>query len=288
MTACRTRRRATLIIVALLAAASLVAAGCSGGDDASPTSSATAPATSVPAATEPPPPSATPTAAPTAVPSPVAPTPTPPVERAAIVRAGVTARRAIALTFDAGSDAGNTLAILATLREKGVRATFSVTGQWAETYPPELLAIAADGHPLMNHSYSHPSFTGASTNTPPLTTGERILEMQRTETTVYRMSNRSTRPFFRPPYGDIDDALPRDVALAGYEYIVMWNIDTLGWNGATADEIVARVRAQAAPDAIVVLHVGAASQDASALPELIDALRGDGYAFETVPEILAE
>lgn len=204
-----------------------------------------------------------------------------------IVRSGVTSRRAIALTFDAGSDAGNTRAILATLREKGVRATFGITGLWAENYPADLLAITAEGHPLINHSYSHRSFTGASTGAPPLTTDERVLEMQRTETTVYRMSNRSTRPYFRPPYGDIDDALPADAGRAGYEYIVMWSIDTLGWNGASADEIVARVRAQAAPGAIVVLHVGRTSQDAAALPALIDALRADGYAFETVPEILA-
>lgn len=228
-------------------------------------------------------PSRTPVTSPTAPPA----TATAAPADAIIVRTGVATRRAIALTFDAGSDAGNARAILATLREEGVRATFSVTGLWAETYPADLLAIAADGHPLMNHSYSHRSFTGASTGATSLTTDERVLEMQRTETTVYRMSNRSTRPFFRPPYGDIDDALPGDVARAGYGYVVMWSIDTRGWDAASAEEIVASVRAQAAPGAIVVLHVGAASEDAAALPALIEALRADGYAFETVPEILA-
>ena len=169
-----------------------------------------------------------------------------------------------------------------------MRATFGVTGLWAETYPVELLAITADGHQLMNHSYSHRSFTGVSAGAPPLTPDERALELQRTETTVYRMSNRSTRPYFRPPYGDIDAALPGDAAAAGYGYVVMWSIDTLGWDGAPSDEIITRVRAQATPGAIVVLHVAAAAQDAAALPALIDTLRADGYAFETITDILAD
>ncbi|HET6615968.1 MAG TPA: polysaccharide deacetylase family protein, partial [Dehalococcoidia bacterium] len=165
-------------------------------------------------------------------------------------------RRAIALPFDAGSDAGYTEDILRTLRAQGIRASFSVTGLWAEANPELLNSIAADGHVLINHSHSHPSFTGRSTGEPPLTAQERALQLSRVETTVYRLTSRSTRPYFRPPFGDFDASVAADAAAAGFPVVVMWTVDTFGWNGATAEQIIERTMALAGPGAIVIMHVG--------------------------------
>jgi peptidoglycan/xylan/chitin deacetylase (PgdA/CDA1 family) len=210
-----------------------------------------------------------------------------PVQPARVVVHGNPSRRVVALTFDAGADAGFTREILDTLRREGIRASFSVTGLWAEQHRDLLLAIAADGHMLINHSYDHASFTGLSTGKPPLTPGERALELSRTGTTVYHLTQRSTRPYFRPPYGDVDESVQRDAAAAGYGTIVMWTVDSLGWDHATGDEIVARCLAKAEPGAIYVMHVGSKSQDAAALPRVIAGLRAAGYGFGTVAEVLA-
>jgi len=206
---------------------------------------------------------------------------------ATIVSHGNASRRMVALTFDAGSDVGYTGEILDVLHREGVRATFSVTGLWAERNRDLLLAIAAAGHQIINHTYDHASFTGVSTNTAPLTRDQRALELSRTEVTVYHLSGRSTRPYFRPPYGDVDASVQRDAAAAGYSTIVMWSIDTLGWNHATADAIVERSLARAEPGAIYVMHVGSESQDAAALPRIIDGLRVQGYTFGALDDVLA-
>ena len=273
----------------VVAAVALLALACdSSGDGNAPPSPSPSPAAS---ATHTPAPTqtraSTSTASPADTPT-VAPaaTPAPPPERAVVVRQGTSGRRSVALTFDAGSDSGYTRDILQTLREKGVRASFCITGRWAEAYPDELLAIAAEGHVLVNHSYDHRSFTGVSTGEPPLTPEERRLEFTRTETTVYRITNRSTQPYFRPPYGDTDATMQSDAAAAGYGYIVMWTVDSFGWNHASADQITSRVLSQAAPGAIVIMHVGSESQDAAALPAVIDGLAAQGYAFETIDELL--
>ena len=203
-----------------------------------------------------------------------------------IVR-GNTSRRVVALTFDAGSDAGYTANILDVLATSGARATFSVTGLWAEQNRDLLLAIAAGGHEIINHTYDHKSFTGISSGAAPLTPGQRALELSRTEVTVYHLAERSTRPYWRPPYGDLDGTAQADAAAAGYTSTVMWTVDTLGWNGATADAIVDRCLAKAESGAIYVMHVGSASQDAVALPRIIGGLRAQGYGFGTVAEIVA-
>ncbi|MBI5289817.1 MAG: polysaccharide deacetylase family protein [Chloroflexi bacterium] len=236
------------------------------GPPSTPTSTATADATT------------TTPAVPTATP--------PPMAEARVVYRGDPSRRAVALTFDAGSDAGYTADILRILRDNNVRATFGVTGVWAEQNRDLLFAVAADGHPIINHTYDHRSFTGVSTGDPPLTPDERALELSRAEVTVYRYTSRSTKPYFRPPYGDIDAGVLRDAAASGYGTVVMWTVDTLGWNGATAAQILQRSRGLAEPGAIYVMHVGSDSQDAAALQPLIDALRADNYTFETIDELL--
>jgi len=263
-----------------LCALALAAAACSSG----------APSAATPTAAPPAPAAASPTVtllpAATVTPRPVAPPSVTAAGPATVVYHGVTSRRVVALTFDAGADAGNTAAILATLRDAGVRATFGVTGLWAEQNRDLALAIAAGGHELINHGYHHASFTGRSTDTAPLSAEERALELSRTETTVYHLTQRSTRPYFRPPYGDIDDSVLRDAASAGFGTVVMWSVDTLGWQGASPADIVSRCVAGAAPGAIYEMHVGTESRDAEALAGVIAALRDQGYAFETIDEIL--
>ena len=213
--------------------------------------------------------------------------PTSDVQPSTVVSRGNTSRRMVALTFDAGSDAVFTGEILDVLRRENVRATFSVTGLWAERNRDLLLAITAAGHQAINHSYGHASFTGASTGAAALTAEQRALELSRTEGTVYHLSQRSTRPYFRPPYGDIDASVQRDAAAAGYGTIVLWTVDTLGWNQASVDAIVERALAKAEPGAIYAMHVGSESQDAVALPRIIDGLREQGYTFGAIEEILA-
>jgi peptidoglycan/xylan/chitin deacetylase (PgdA/CDA1 family) len=63
------------------------------------------------------------------------------------------------LTFDAGANGDAVPSILRTLRETGTPATFFLTGRFVETFPTYSGQIAA-AHPVGNHSYDHPEFTG--------------------------------------------------------------------------------------------------------------------------------
>ncbi|MCC7390627.1 MAG: polysaccharide deacetylase family protein [Phycisphaerales bacterium] len=192
----------------------------------------------------------------------------------------------IALTFDAGSDVGYSHDILDTLAANHIRATFGMTGEWAQANPKFVQRIAREGHTFINHSWSHRSFTGASTGADPLTAEERASELAQTEAHILTLTGVSTKPLFRPPYGDTDDSVARDVAANGYAYQVMWSIDTRGWAGASIEEIVERVREGASDGGIIVMHVGSASEDGPALQAVIDALRAEGYGFATVQGLL--
>ena len=198
---------------------------------------------------------------------------------AQVVRKANTSSKTVLFTFDAGADAGFTEQILDTLKVNGIIAAFGVTGRWAEQNPDLVRRIAQEGHTLINHSYDHPSFIGRSTGLPPLTQAQRWEQLDKTEGIIRDLAGVSTKPYFRPPYGDYDDSVNADVYARGYLYDIMWTVDSMGWNGLAAEAIVERCLSLAEPGAIYVFHVGSASQDAAALQEVIDGLRKMGYTI---------
>lgn len=220
----------------------------------------------------------------TAVPGP-APCPRPsgaPMVRSVPVERLPTDERVVALTIDVETDNGFVDSILDTLADRGVQATFGVTGAFARIYPAEVERIVAGGHHVMSHSDGHPSFTGRSSARQALTEAARERDLCASEATLSALVGRSTMPFWRPPYGDHDVGVLDDAGAIGYTRTVLWTVDSLGWSGLDADAIVERVLSAAEPGAIVLLHAGSQSQDGPALGRIIDGLRAEGYSFTTL------
>jgi len=190
-----------------------------------------------------------------------------------------TSEMAMALTFDAGSDRGYASQILDTLRDKGVRATFGMTGKWAEANPDLILRMVNEGHQLINHSWNHPSF-------PSLTSSQRADELRRTEEIVRSIAGVAMKPYFRPPFGEYNDSVLADLTANGYTYNIMWTTDTLGWAGRSVAEINAKVFAEAVAGGDVLMHVGSQAQDGPALPAMIDGLRARGYHLQRVSDFI--
>jgi peptidoglycan/xylan/chitin deacetylase (PgdA/CDA1 family) len=196
-----------------------------------------------------------------------------------VITRGPSDRKVVALTFDAGSDPGNTTQILDILAADHIPATFGITGVWAQVNPALLRRIVASGHQIVNHSWDHQSFTGASTDTQPLTASQIGQELSRTQDVIRQISGASTNGWFRPPYGDRDLRVDAATGDAGYRYELMWSVDTLGWKGVSPNTVVQRSLAAATPGEIILMHVGSASTDGAALPGVIAGLQARGYSF---------
>lgn len=210
----------------------------------------------------------------------------PSLTTASIISRGAGTRSSVALTFDAGADRGYGELILNVLRDRGVRATFGMTGVWAQANPDLIARMADEGHRFINHSWDHRSFTGLSTRTRPLSRQERWQQLDWTESLLVELTGQSTLPFFRSPYGDVDATVQQDLAARGYAYNVLWTVDSGGWTGIPVRSIIDRCLRGARPGAIYVMHVGASAGDGLALAAVIDGLAAAGYDFETVDEII--
>lgn len=195
------------------------------------------------------------------------------------IDAGTSQGKMVALTFDAGSSAEPTPRILDTLSKRGVRCTFFLTGKWIERYPELARRIVQEGHELGNHSWSHPPFTSLP--------NDQIREqLRRTEEIALQVCGRSTKPFFRPPYGDRDRRVREVVAQEGY-LTIYWTIDSLDSvkKDITPAQIEHRLRRLIRPGAIVLLHCGSEAT-AQALPAVLDWLEQEGYRAVTLSELL--
>jgi peptidoglycan/xylan/chitin deacetylase (PgdA/CDA1 family) len=197
-------------------------------------------------------------------------------------RGSPTGRR-LALTFDDGPDPEWTPRVLDILAAAGVRATFFLVGTRAARARGLVRRIAAEGHEVANHSWSHRClwFCG------PRATREQIASAHDVLTELAGVPPRH----FRPPWGMVN-AATFAAARASGERCVFWSIQPEGRRPQPAARQVAHVLDRAQPGAIVDLHdaegtPAAPTRLVQALPALLDGLRVRGYALATVAELLA-
>ncbi len=188
---------------------------------------------------------------------------------------GKTGQKVVAITFNVDWGEEFIPDLLKTLQQNKVKATFFLTGRWAEKFPELAAEIRKRGHEVGNHGYKHLHLTKCS----PAQVREEIVKAEKAIEAVT-----GERPcLFAPPYGEFDAAVQRIAAELGYK-VVMWSLDTIDWQRPDASTIVDRVVPRIHNDAIVLMHP--TQPTVEALPIILKRLKEEGYRFATVSEII--
>lgn len=218
----------------------------------------------------------------------------------------------LALTFDGGSDAGESESILEVLRCRGVRATFFLTGDFIRRNPGLTRRIVAAGHEVGNHTSTHPhltswQLTGRHETLAGVDQATVERELADAARAFVAVTGKPMLPLWRAPYGEINREILAWAARSGWRH-VGWtpadaggrhNLDSLDWvaerssrNYLTSAQMTARIRSFGAgagglSGGIVLMHLSTRREDpeVTRLGELIDALRVDGYRLVTVSEL---
>jgi peptidoglycan/xylan/chitin deacetylase (PgdA/CDA1 family) len=203
--------------------------------------------------------------------------------RAQVFTTGYDTTKVVSLTFDldwrTGTPAENAVSkanletVLRVFAANGITGGFGMTGRFAEQNPAEARTVAAAGHKIFNHSYSHPDFMT-------LTQAQRWSQLDKAEA-AFRAAGVSSAGWFRSPYrsGYLDAGLNRDLALRGFYVNLDWTFDTTGYQAADWPTVSARIDRYTVPGAIIVMHVTTPSTDPGNLQQIIDKLKGMGYGF---------
>jgi chitin deacetylase len=195
----------------------------------------------------------------------------------------VTEEKVVALTFDDAPSFYND-EVLEILGKKNIKATFYVIGENLEKYPQEGKNIVLAGHELGNHSYSHQRFLFKSISFVDS-------EIQKTNQLI-KNTGYQGEITFRPPYGKKLFVLPW--YLWQHEIkTIMWDINPDAYVAELPEEektefLVKYTLENTKSGSIILLHPFCEScgSDRQAIGQIIDGLRGKGYKFVTVSELL--
>lgn len=164
---------------------------------------------------------------------------------------GDTTKNQIIFTFDGGSGINSADEILEALKDHGVKGTFFVTGKFASDNPDLIKRIDSEGHEIFNHTYTHADLTTVP--------AEKIRdELGRAEVEIKTLTGKSTKPYFRPPYGARNLEVRKVAADEGYQSIY-WTVDALDWKedeGWTDAATRTRIMNNLKPGTIYMMHIG--------------------------------
>ncbi|KPV58560.1 polysaccharide deacetylase [Paenibacillus sp. A3] len=201
------------------------------------------------------------------------------VEKHGAIFLGDTTQKELYLTFDNGYENGYTARVLDVLKEKKVPAIFFVTGHYIKDQPELLRRMAAEGHLIGNHSWSHPDMTQISS-------GKIKDELEKVKADAAQITGRQTMTYLRPPRGIFND---RSLAVSkelGYTS-VFWSVAYKDWDTRAqkgADYAYNQVMAQLHPGAVILLHT-VSKDNADALGRIIDGARQQGYEFKSLDQL---
>ena len=93
-----------------------------------------------------------------------------------------------------------------------------------------------------------------------------------------------TVKYFRPPFGDYNDALIQTAGELGLKTI-QWDVDTLDWKGLSANQIFERVKSSVKNGSIILCHNNS-DHIIEALPLIINFLKSENYQIVKISELV--
>lgn len=185
--------------------------------------------------------------------------------------------KCVALTFDGGPSAP-TPKLLDVLKEEKVHATFFLQGKGhTEKYPQTIRRMAAEGHEVGNHTWSHKDLTK-------LNEKQILAEIERVQDDIKNATGKAPR-LMRPPHGTTNDDVSKTLKKFGLSQI-LWSVTAKDFATTDTALIKKRVLDQTHRDGIILLHERYAGT-IPAVPGIIKDLRKQGYTFVTVPQLMS-
>ena len=176
----------------------------------------------------------------------------------------------VVLTFDDGPWPKNTPAVLEALAAHCLKATFFPIGEHAMWHPEILKQVAAAGHTIGTHTWSHPDLTKKSF-------AEARDEIEKGVSAVHAAVGGPTAPFFRFP--DLRHP-PQMVTYLGGRNIAIFStdIDSFDFKLHKPEQVINSVMAKLATHGkgIILMH-DFQRATSEALPELLNQLKAKGY-----------
>jgi peptidoglycan/xylan/chitin deacetylase (PgdA/CDA1 family) len=182
------------------------------------------------------------------------------------------AEKEVVLTFDDGPWQGNTPAVLKALADECTTGIFFAIGKHATYYPEILRQVAAAGHTVGSHTWSH-----ANLNKKTMTEQQAKDEIEKGFSAVKWALGTAPAPFFRFPELQHPPAM---VTYLGSRNIAIFScdLDSFDFRAQKPEQVVQTVMAKLAKtgQGVILMH-DFQKHTGEALPALLARLKAEGY-----------
>jgi peptidoglycan-N-acetylglucosamine deacetylase len=182
----------------------------------------------------------------------------------------------ISLSLDVSWGNDNTPAILDILDKYNVKATFFIVGAWIDDHKELVREIVNRGHELGNHTNRHPDMDKISRE-------KLIQEIMTCDAKIMSVTGQGTK-LFRCPSGAYNELVLNTVESTGH-YTIQWDVDSIDWKEHGPSIEYNRVIKNTKPGSILLFHNNA-KYTPETLPKIIEKLKGDGYSFVKVSDLI--
>lgn len=180
-------------------------------------------------------------------------------------------QKSVVLTFDDGPSRALSR-ILDALKQEAVPAAFF--WQSRLLYPARpWQRVLEEGHQIGSHSHKHMNLVN-------LPYQEQYRDIQHSLEKIMQVTGTEVK-HFRPPFGQFNEDTLQAAAALGVTP-VMWRVASMDWElQNTPERVISTITDNLEDGAIILLHE--LQHTADILPELIQAIRSEGYGFTLLP-----
>ncbi len=179
----------------------------------------------------------------------------------------------VVLTFDDGPWPKNTPAVLEALAKHCTKATFFIIGKHAIAHPHILKKVAAAGHTVGSHTWSHANLARKKS----LKSGKSIDEIEKGASAVKAALGEAPAAFFRFPFLQDPDEM---VSYLGSRNMAIFSMDVDSFDfkqknpKRLIEKVIAKLKKKG--KGILLMH-DFQKVTAKAMPALLDRLKAEGF-----------
>lgn len=183
----------------------------------------------------------------------------------------------IAFTMDCGSHNRYVMQILDILDQYGVKITFFVTGEFAAANPDMVREMAARGHEVGNHSWTHPDFDTLSKT-------EIYTELTRTNDLLESLTGQRVT-VFRPPYGHCSGVTRSIVNALGMQ-AVRWTHESMDARNEASQANSLKYATKDMKGGSIILTHTSAGCTVAVLDQILQFYQDNGFEVVPVSQLL--
>jgi len=194
-----------------------------------------------------------------------------------IICSAKTDDKVVALSFDDGPVAGNTLQVLQVLKDSNIEAAFFCIGSRIAGNQAIFKQVYNEGHLIGNHTFSHHFWFDM------FSAKKMLADMSLMDNAMNSVIGKTPK-LFRPPYGVTNPNLKKAIIQGNY-IPVGWSIRSLDTVIKNEQKLLNKVTRQIKPGAVFLFH-DTSNATVAILPAVIKHIQANGYEIIRLDKML--